>query len=254
MHHFLQTFQWITSKLYFSFFSFRLEIQLRFREPWHDQGPPPCSVHWRPHRLVRPPTNDPVRLSAKPRQAGTSNRKCFYLLTLWFNGMPSIVSRESRIILSWFRFVITISWLFIKWNWLGLIRNIWQDLTNYFSKTYWKAVSFGSYSIGEFHPTSGNRHLVLIQILAVLVDRTELKHQNHFSIANAKNVIAYDASFAFSNQMQMDLFTLKIALYYNLPVLRWWNQFVLQLWKKKLGQKSPYMRYYVQKQLKNAEK
>lgn len=91
-YHFLQTCYLLISYFYMLFFfSFRVEIQLRFCEPWHDQGAPPCTVRWRPHCPVRPPTNDPVCLSAKPRQAGTSNRKHFYLLTPWFNVTPSIV-------------------------------------------------------------------------------------------------------------------------------------------------------------------
>lgn len=64
-------------------FSSRLELQFRVRELRHDQGPPPCSVRWRPYRPVRSSTNDPERLSAKSGQAGTPDSRHFCILVFW---------------------------------------------------------------------------------------------------------------------------------------------------------------------------
>lgn len=64
-------------------FTTRLELQFRVCELRHDQGPPPCSVHWCPYCPVRSSTNDPVCLPAKSGQAGTSNRRHFCVLVFW---------------------------------------------------------------------------------------------------------------------------------------------------------------------------
>lgn len=71
--------------IYWSPPSFRMELQFRFRDPGHDQGPPPCSSHWCPHCPVRPTANDPVCMPAAPGQAGPPNGKHLYILTPWVN-------------------------------------------------------------------------------------------------------------------------------------------------------------------------
>lgn len=71
--------------------SFRMELQFRFCDPGHDQGPPPCSSRWCPHCPVRPTSNDPVCMPTAPEQAGPPNGKHLYILTPWVNNINCLI-------------------------------------------------------------------------------------------------------------------------------------------------------------------